>query len=146
MTKYSKSGFSLMEILVAVAILGVVAAVVGPALYNYLRESRVKAAKMQLKSYQQAIGMFNMHTGEYPATLKGLVRRPSNPEIARKWMGGIKPKKGGYLKKLKVKDPWGTPYRYSREQYKDNPYTLFSYGPDRRKAKAVDRIHVWDID
>lgn len=143
--KNCKSGFSLMELLIAIAILTLIAAIGGPAIYNYLKQARVQTAKLELKNMQSAIDMFNVDTGEYPATLKDLVRRPSNPEIASKWMGGIVPKKGGYLKKLK-KDPWGTPYAYRPEPDKDNPYTLFSYGPNKKRAKSAERINVWDLD
>jgi len=142
--KHAKSGFSLMEILIAIAILGLIGAVVGPGLMNYLRKARVSSAKMDLKTIQQQIDMFKVDVGEYPAKLDDLVKRPRDPKVAAKWMGGTAPKKGGYLKKLK-KDPWGVKYVYKKNvPYRDNPYTLFSYGADGKRGKT--KIHVWDLD
>jgi len=142
--KHAKSGFSLMELLIAIAIIGLIAAIGGPAVMNYLKRARVKTAQMDLKAMKQQIDMFKVDIGEYPAKLVDLVKRPRDPKIAAKWMGGAAPKKGGYLEKLK-KDPWGSAYVYKRNvPYKDNPYTLFSYGADGKRGKT--KIHVWDLD
>jgi len=140
---HCKSGFSLMELLIAIAILGLIAAIGGPALLNYYRKSQANAAKLELKAIKQAIDMYKIDVGEYPNKLVDLVKRPRDPKLATKWMGGSAPKKGGYIKKLK-KDPWGNAYVYKLAVYKDNPYTLFSYGPDGKRGKL--RFHVWDLE
>jgi len=144
----TRSGFTLMEILIAIAILGVLAAAVGPAIFNYLAGARVDTAKMELRTIKSAIDKYELDMGELPNRLKDLTTRPTDPEKRRKWMRGAPPKKGlGYLVKEVKRDPWGTPYVYRpTEKYKGYEYTLFSYGPDKKRAKPVDRIHVWDLD
>jgi len=141
-----KSGFTLMEIMIAIAILTLLMALVGSAVYNYLQRASLRAAESQLRVFKKAIDEYERDMGDYPEKLDDLVRRPRDPEKARLWMGGIVPKEGGYLPKIPRRDPWKVPYVYKKETYKGKPYTLFSYGPNRRKSKAAERIHVWDLE
>jgi len=140
--RYVRDGFTLVELMIVIAILGLLMAFLGPTVYNAYKKAQVGAAKTELLRLKTAINQFYMDTGVYPGSLKDLTRPPAQEEIARKWGGGLGAK-GKYVKKLK-KDPWGVPYKYNRERYKDNPYTLFSYGPDGRRGKT--KIYVWDLE
>jgi len=146
MVSTNKSGFSLMELLVAIAILGIIAGVGIPAFMNYLKKARVKRAEGDLRLLKNQIDMFKMDTGKYPSKLIYLVKRPRDPKIAKKWLGGVIPKKGkgGYLPKLPV-DPWGNAYQYKPVPDKDNDYTLFSYGSEGKRSRK-GRINAWDIE
>jgi len=132
-----RSGFSLMEIMIAVAIMALLGALVGPAVYNYLAKASLRTAENQLRVFAKAIDEYERDMGEYPDSLQQLVKRPSDPEKARMWMGGIKPKKGGYLEKIPKRDPWKHPYIYRKEPYKGRPYTLYSRG-----TKETGRVNV----
>lgn len=134
-------GFTLIEILIAVAIVGLFMAIAGPAAMKMLNKSRMSAMKATLKGYKHAVEIYNSDTGTYPERLMDLVKCPSNPEIASKWMQGDT-KRGGYIDKLE-KDAWNNDYVYELKEYKENPYTLYSHGPDGKKSKV--KFHVWDL-
>ena len=100
-----EAGFTLVEMLVVIAIIGLVVGLVGPRVLNYLSESKVKAAKIQIESFSAALDLYYLDNGVYPAGNEGLalVERPSS---ARAW-------NGPYLKTAAVPaDPWGHPYIY----------------------------------
>lgn len=141
--KSNKPGFSLLEIMIAVTIMGILAAVVGPALFGYLARAKVSKTKTELRFFKQQIEQFNADIGEYPKTLNDLVVCPKGLES--KWFGGgVAGLKGaGYLKSLN-KDAWGNPYVYKPEGSDGNPYTLYSYGPDKKDKKGL--IDAWTLD
>ncbi|HET9175822.1 MAG TPA: type II secretion system protein GspG, partial [Pseudolabrys sp.] len=70
--KRSKSGFTLVEILVVITIIGLIMALVGPRVLNYLNESKVKTAKIQIQSFASALDLFYLDAGRYPSTAEGL--------------------------------------------------------------------------
>lgn len=139
----ARAGFTLMELMIVIAILGLLMAFLVPTIWNAYEKAQVSKAKAELLRIKTAINGFNIDTNMYPARLNDLVKPPRNEEIARKWGGGLG-KKGAYMKKLIKRDPWNNPYVYKRAPYKDNPYTLFSYGIDGKKGKT--KMHVWDFD
>jgi general secretion pathway protein G len=137
--KQVKAGFTLIEIMIAVTILGILAALAGTAVFGYLARARVTSAKSTLKILDQAIVMFNADTGLYPETLRDLVKKPANEKAASNWL------EGGYLKKKEVPlDPWGHKYQYRVTPDAENPFELYSYGPGGKNAKS-GRIDVWKI-
>ena len=97
-------GFTLVEMLVVITIIGLIMALVGPRVLNYLSESKTKTAQIQIESFSSALDLFYLDNGRYPSSAEGLtalVRRPSN---AGGW-------NGPYLKSGSVPtDPWGRPY------------------------------------
>ena len=137
--KKCNPGFTLIEILIAVAIVGLFMAIAGPAAMNMLKKSRMNAMKTALRGYKSAIDIYNSDTGEYPGKLEDLMKCPSK-ELETKWMGGDL--KLHYVDKLE-KDPWGLPYIYERKEYNGNPYSLYSYGPDGKQSKR--KYYVWDL-
>ncbi len=102
------SGFTLIEILVVVVILGILAAVVAPRMMDQPDKAAVVAAKQDLQAIITALNMYKLDNHHYPSTQQGLealVQRPGGVPEARNW------KEGGYLSRL-PRDPWGNPYQY----------------------------------
>jgi general secretion pathway protein G len=124
-----QSAFTLIEILVVVAILGILAAIVVPRVMDRPDEARRVAAKADVAAIVQALKLYRLDNGFYPATDQGLValvQRPATPPVPGNW------KQGGYLERL-PKDPWGGDYQYL------NPGThgeidVFSLGADRARG------------
>lgn len=116
-------GFTLIEMLVVLVIIGLVMGLVGPRVLTYLTEARVKAAKLQIEAFSSSLDLFYLDTGRYPASAEGLqalVKRPGN---LVNW-------NGPYLKSATVPpDPWGHNYLY-RSPAPGAPYEIRSYGSD----------------
>jgi general secretion pathway protein G len=101
-------GFTLIEIMVVVAILGILAALVVPKIMGRPDEARIVAAKQDIASIRQALNLYRLDNHRYLTTdqgLQGLVEKPASGPIPGNW------KSGGYLERL-PKDPWGNPYQY----------------------------------
>jgi general secretion pathway protein G len=115
-------GFSLIELIVVLVILGLLATVVGPKVMDRLAKGKGEIAKLQVDQLEGALGLFRFDVGRYPTTSEGLISLAQDP--------GIENWSGPYLDKLTVpKDPWGRDYQYRAPgQYGD--YDLFSLGAD----------------
>lgn len=103
-----QGGFTLLEIMVVVVILGILAALVVPKIISRPDEARVIAAKQDIASLQQALKLYRLDNHRYPTTeqgLQALVARPTTSPVPPNW------KTGGYIERL-PKDPWGNPYQY----------------------------------
>jgi len=101
-------GFTLLEVMVVVVILGILAALVVPRIISRPDEARAIAAKQDIASLMQALKLYRLDNQRYPSTeqgLQALVVRPTSAPLAPNW------KTGGYLERL-PKDPWGNPYQY----------------------------------
>ncbi|MHC5348289.1 type II secretion system major pseudopilin GspG [Metapseudomonas furukawaii] len=122
----SQSGFTLIEIMVVVVILGILAALVVPQVMNRPDQAKVTVAKGDIKAIGAALDMYKLDNFAYPSTQQGLdalVSRPSGNPPAKNW------NKDGYLKKLPI-DPWGNPYQYLSPGSKGGAYDLYSLGAD----------------
>jgi general secretion pathway protein G len=123
----SEAGFTLVEILVVITIIGLIMALVGPRVLNYLAESKVKAARIQVESFASSLDLFYLDTGRYPTTSEGLAALAQRP-------GGVDAWNGPYLRTGAVpKDPWGQPYIY-RSPGEHGPYDIVSYGADGQQG------------
>lgn len=122
-----EAGFTLIEILVVITIIALIMSLVGPRVLNYLAESKVKAAKIQIQSLESSLDLFNLDTGRYPTTAEGLTALVQNP-------GNIPAWNGPYLKGGAVpNDPWGNPYVY-RSPGEHDAYDIMSYGSDGQEG------------
>ena len=116
-------GFTLVEILVVITIIGLIMGLVGPRVLNYLSESKVKAARIQIQSFTSALELFYLDAGRYPTTSEGL-------GALVKSTGGLSVWNGPYLKGGSVpNDPWGKAYIY-RSPGERAPFEIVSYGAD----------------
>jgi len=119
----TERGFSLIELIVVLVILGLLAAVVAPKVYDKLAKGKEQIAKIQIKELEGALQLFSFDMGRYPSTSEGLDALVRNPGNLDSW-------KGPYLSKPDLpKDPWGKPYVY-RCPGMHSDYDLFSFGPD----------------
>ena len=117
----AESGFTLVEMLVVITIIGLIMALVGPRVLNYLSESKVKTARIQIESFTQALDLFYLDNGRYPSSSEGLSALVQRPGDASSW-------NGPYIKTATVPtDPWGRPYVY-RSPADRAPYEISSYG------------------
>ena len=120
-------GFTLVEMLVVITIIGLIMGLVGPRVLNYLSESKVKAAKIQMQSFASALDLFNLDAGRYPSSAEGLAAlvRPTS---------GVGAWNGPYLKGGTVpNDPWNNPYLY-RAPGEHGAYDIISLGSDGQEG------------
>jgi len=121
-TKRHQRGFTLIEVLIVMVILGLLASLVGPRMFGKVGASKQKAAQAQISLIGTALDTYRLDIGKYPATDQGLEALRVQPNDVTKW-------DGPYLPKDVPLDPWGNPYQYrSPGEYGD--YDLFSMGAD----------------
>ncbi|TFW18316.1 type II secretion system major pseudopilin GspG [Duganella callida] len=126
-------GFTLIEIMVVVVIMGVLAALVVPKLLSRTGESKIAAAKVDIATIMQALKLYKLDNQRYPTTeqgLQALLEKPTAGPAANGW------KAGGYLEKM-PKDPWGNPYQYLYPGVKGE-LDVFSYGADGQPGGTGD--------
>ena len=135
-------GFTLIEIMVVIVILGVLAALVVPNVLSRTDDARIAAARSDLGAIRQALKLYRLDNQRYPTTEQGLAALVTSPTIAPlapNW------KPGGYLEKL-PRDPWGRPYQYLNPGLKGD-VDIFTYGADGQPggSGADADIGSWDL-
>lgn len=128
-TSARNDGFTLLELLVVLVIIGLLVGYVGPRYFAQIDKSKVKVARLQIKEFGQGLDQYRIDVGRYPSTAQGLAALDVRPAGVRAWQGP-------YLRHPVPKDPWGHPYRY-REPGRHGPYDLSSRGPDDTAGSAT---------
>ncbi len=119
-----QAGFSLIELMIVLVILGLIAGIVGPQAMKYLGKGKSQSAKVQIENISAALDMYRLEVGNYPTSSEGLKALVASPAGARGW-------NGPYLKKGDVPlDPWNKEYQYKRPGGNNQPYDLMSFGAD----------------
>ena len=141
--RYNK-GFTLIEIMVVVVILGILAAVIVPRFLSRPDEAKVTKTKVDMKSIEEALGMFKLDNGFFPSTeqgLKALVKKPETGRIPAKFSAD------GYLRKA-PNDPWGKAYLYISPGVHSRDFDMISYGADGESGgEGFDAdINSWELD
>ncbi|MES2166799.1 MAG: type II secretion system major pseudopilin GspG [Pseudomonadota bacterium] len=122
-----EDGYTLIEILVVITIIGLVVGLIGPRVLNYLGESKVKTARIQIQGFSSALDLYYLDTGRYPTGSEGLSALVQRSSGAASW-------NGPYLKGGNVpNDPWGKPYIY-RSPGEHGNYDITSYGADGQEG------------
>ena len=135
-------GFTLIEIMVVVVILGILIGFIAPKFMDYPDQARVTAAKNDIRAINSALKMYRLHNGSYPGNeqgLQALVSKPETGKIPRNWQSG------GYLERVPL-DPWGGEYQYLNPGvYSD--IDIFTYGADGKPGgEGYDSdIGNWDL-
>jgi general secretion pathway protein G len=132
------AGFTLMELLLVLVIVGLLAAVVGPTLYQRIKPAKETAVRVQIENFATALDNFMVDLGRYPTMQEGLAVLRTQPGNLEKW-------NGPYLKKEMPNDPWGTPYTY-RTPGRSGGYEIVSYGADGREGGEGENadINSWE--
>ena len=126
--KYAKrqAGFTLLEMIVVLVIIGLIMGLVGPRLFSQADKAKVQTAHTQIKMLRGALETMRLDINRFPTEQEGLqllVNKPSDPNLAALW-------RGPYLSDDVPLDPWGHPYQYSPQPSGRQPFTLYSYGAD----------------
>ena len=137
------AGFTLIEIMVVVVILGILAALVLPNVMGRIGQAQTTKVNADIQGYETALSLFKLDNFRYPTTdqgLEALVKQPADPSI-RNW------KDGGYIRSLK-KDPWGFDYQYVYPGTHGTEYDIFTLGADGQPGGEDENADVgnWNLD
>ncbi len=136
----NRTGFTLIELMIVVVILGLLATMVMPKVLSKPEQARRTKAKVDIRSIQSALGLFKTDTGRFPSTSEGLQALVTNPGIDRY-------DRDGYLERVPT-DPWGSRYVYISPGVHSKDYDIESYGKDGEDGGAEDDadIESWNIE
>jgi general secretion pathway protein G len=131
-TLRGSEGITLMELMIVIAIIGILSLIIVPRFMDIPQKARVEACKQQIAAFGIALDRYNLDNGTYPTTEQGLdalVKKPSSEPSPMNYNDG------GYLKKKEVpKDPWGGAYMYTSPGQNGNEYEIMSYGADGKES------------
>lgn len=144
-TPWSRAaGFTLIEIMVVVVIIGLLAAVIIPNVFHNVEEARVAKARQDIQALTTALTMYRLDNFKYPSTdqgLSALVDRPADPSL-KNW------RPGGYIQQGSLKDPWGNEYQYVFPGTHGRDFDLFSFGENGQEGggDTSSVIGNWNLD
>lgn len=134
-SRVAASGFTLLELLVVIVIIGLLAAYVGPKYFSQLGKSEVTVAKAQIEAFDKSLDTYRLDVGRYPSAEEGLnALMAAPPSAGAKW-------NGPYLKKGVPQDPWGRPYQY-RSPGTRGEYEILSLGKDGQPGGTGDNADI----
>ncbi|WP_315722116.1 MULTISPECIES: type II secretion system major pseudopilin GspG [unclassified Bradyrhizobium] len=130
-----EAGFTLVEMLVVITIIGLIMGLVGPRVLSYLSDSKLKTARIQIRSLSSALDLYHLDNGRYPTAAEGLGALVQKPATATTW-------NGPYLSGTLVpNDPWGRPYVY-KFPGQHGAYDIVSLGPEGREDDTSANANV----
>lgn len=132
------AGFTLTELLIVLVILGLLAALVGPVLYQRINPAKQSVARAQIENFMSALDSYFLDVGSFPTSQQGLAALRTRPEGVAKW-------NGPYLKKEIPGDSWGNAFVY-RSPGRNGGYEIVSYGADGKEGGEADNadINSWE--
>ncbi|OIR06766.1 type II secretion system protein G precursor [mine drainage metagenome] len=128
--KTTNSGFTLIEMLVVMVIIGLLAGLIGPRLFTKVDAAKVQTAQTQIKMLKGALETLRLDIGRFPTEAEGLAllnTAPTDEQLKSLW-------RGPYLDEELPKDPWGNPYQYSLPGANGQPFALYSLGADGKRG------------
>lgn len=128
-------GFTLLELLVVLVIIGLLAGVVGPRLFKNVGKSEITTARAQIDALGKALDQYRLDVGHYPASQEGLAALMAKPAAEANW-------DGPYLKKAIPLDPWGQPYQYKFPGERTPDFDLSSFGPDKAAGGDAENADI----
>lgn len=128
-------GFTLLELLVVLLIIGLLAGFVGPRYFAQIGKSESQVAKVQIDAFDKALDQYRIDTGRYPTTEQGLAALFTQPPGEARWHGP-------YLKKNVPADPWGQAYEYKSPGADNREYDIVAYGKDGKAGGSGDDADV----
>ena len=139
MLKPETRGFTLLELLVVMVIIGLLASYVAPRFFDQIGKSEVKTTRAQLDAFDKALAAYRLDNGHYPSTEQGLRALVERPSDEPKWSGP-------FLAKSLPTDPWGHAYVYRMPGEQGRDYDMYSLGKDGQRGGTGENadISVWD--
>ena len=128
---HTQRGFTLLELLVVILIIGLLTGIVAPRFLSQISKSEVTTAKAQIDAFDKALQAFRIDVGRYPSASEGLQVLVTAPANEPRW-------RGPYLKDNIPLDPWGQPYQYRQPSTRGKDYDVVSYGRDRAAGGTGD--------
>jgi general secretion pathway protein G len=136
----ASGGYTLIEMLVVLTIIGLIMGLIGPRVLSYLSDARVKTARLQIESLSSALDLFYLDAGRYPTSSEGLDALTERPSDVTVW-------NGPYVKGGKVPlDPWGHPYQYHSPVDHNPPYEIISFGSDGREGGTGNAADISNVE
>ncbi len=132
---HGRRGFTLLELLVVMVIIGLLAAYVGPKYFSQIGKSEQSVARSQVDAFVRALSTFRLDVGRFPTTEEGLQALLERPADTPKW-------NGPYLTRAVPADPWGRPYTYRAPGAAGADFELLSYGKDGQPGGEGDAIDI----
>lgn len=136
---YRQSGFTLLELLVVMVIIGLLVGYVGPRYFSQIGKSEIKAARAQINALEKALDMYRLDTGHYPSSEFGLKALSEQPANEMRWAGP-------YLSKGIPPDPWGNAYLYRIPGANGAEYDLYSHGKDGKAGGSGEAADISSRD
>lgn len=133
--QHRNAGFTLLELLVVIVIIGLLAAFVAPKYFGQVGKSKTQMARAQIEALDKAIDQYRLDTGAYPTTAQGLIALTVAPAAEGNWHGP-------YLKKGVPVDPWGNAYVYKSPGGDDREFEIISYGNDKTASGTGEAADV----
>ena len=130
-TRRAAAGFTLLELLVVILIIGLLTGIVAPRFLGQIGRSEITAARAQLDAFDKALQAYRVDTGRFPSTSQGLRALVTQPGDEPRW-------RGPYMQSEIPVDPWGTAYQYRNPGSSGKDYDLLSYGHDRAPGGTGD--------